>query len=235
MTPSNMGFLAGRPGNTIRGAAAVGRLALGALGLVLLLQIALRLLYRIMPSRFLARMTLALDAPIRRRVLNPTIISRRVGLRPGMRVLHLGRGNGGLTEALAATVGATGRVEAAALDSDERERARSYLDTRGVDNASVVPGLGARLPFDDQSFDAACLESTLGRVEDPQKTLAEVWRVLRPSGRLSISDVISDPSFLLRNIVVGRAEKAGFEWLESFGDSVAYTINFRKPLSVAAV
>ncbi len=234
MTPSNMGFAARQSGNTIRGAATVGRLALGILGLVLLLQIGLRLLYRLIPTRFVARLTLALDAPIRRRVLSPTVIARRVGLRPGMRVLHFGRGNGMLTQALAEAVGTAGRVEAAALDPNERQRARGYLDVRGVDNASVVPGLSDRLPFEDQSFDAACLESTLGRVEDPQKTLAEVWRVLRPSGRLSISDVISDPSYLLRHTVIGRAEKAGFEWLESFGDNVAYTINFRKPLAGAS-
>lgn len=153
-------------------------------------------------------------------------------MRAGMRVLHLGPGDGLLTEALTQTVGASGRVEAVALDPDGLQRARAHLAAAGIENANVIPGNGNRLPFEDQSFDAACLVSSLGRVPDVRVALADVWRVLRPAARLSISEVISDPAFALRKTVEQRGEQAGFERLESFGDTIAFTINFRKPMVV---
>jgi len=227
--------MANRHGSGVRGAAGtLGRLAIGTLVVVFIVQIIVRLLYRLIPARFLSRLALALDAPIRRQFLGPTVVARRVGLRVGMRVLHLGPGNGPLTEALTQTVGTTGRVEAVALDADGLQHARAYLASAGVENASVIPGTGHRLPFDDQSFDAACLDSTLGRVVDVRGALADVWRVLRPAARLSVSEVISDPAYPLRKTVEARGEEAGFERLESFGDTVAYTINFRKPMAVGS-
>lgn len=233
VTPSSIGFLAVRRGRTVRLAAGtIGRLAIGTLLLLFVLQIVIRLLYRLVPTRFLSRLALALDAPIRQQFLSPTIVARRVGLRAGMRVLHLGPGNGPLTEALTQTVGTDGRVEAVALDPESLRRARGHLASAGVENASIIPGNACHLPFDDQSFDAACLVSSLGRVSDIRAALADVWRVLRPAARLSISEVISDPAYALRKTVEMRGEQAGFELLESFGDTIAYTINFRKPMAV---
>ena len=231
MTPSSLGFVTTRRGRTVRVAAeTIGRLAIGTLVIVFIVQVIVRLLYRLVPTRFLSRLALALDAPIRRRFLSPTIVARRIGLRAGMRVLHLGPGNGPLTQALSQTVGKQGRVEAIALDPDGLQRARAHLAAAGVDNASVIPGSGQRLPFEDQSFDAACLDSSLGRVADVRGVLADVWRVLRPAARLSVSEIISDPAYPLRKTVETRGEQAGFERLESFGDTIAYTINFRKPM-----
>lgn len=231
MTPSSLGFFPNRRGRTVRLAAGtIGRLAIGTLVIVFVIQVIVRLLYRVIPTRFLSRLALSLDAPIRRRFLNPTVVARRIGLRAGMRVLHVGPGNGPLTEVLSQTVGKGGRVEAIALDSDGLQRARAHLATAGVENASVMPGTGQRLPFEDQSFDAACLDSSLGRVADARGVLADVWRVLRPAARLSVSEIISDPACALRKTVESRGEQAGFERLESFGDAIAYTINFRKPI-----
>jgi len=231
LTPSGLGFLPNRSGRTVRLAAGtIGRLALGTLVLVFVVQIIVRLLYRMLPTRFLSRLALSLDAPIRRRFLSPTVVTRRIGLRAGMRVLHVGPGNGPLTEALSHTVGKDGRVEAIALDADGLQRARAHLAAAGVENASVIPSNGQRLPFEDQSFDAACLDSSLGRVADAHGILADIWRVLRPAARLSISEIISDPAYAFRKSVETRGEQAGFERLEYFGDAIAYTINFRKPI-----
>lgn len=230
-TPSSLGFLGARRGRTMRLAAStIGRLAIGTLVVLFLFQVLLRLVYRVVPTRFLSRLALALDAPIRQQFLNPTVVARRVGLRTGMRVLHLGPGDGPLTEALTQTVGSNGRVEVVALDPDGLQHTRAYLATAGIENASVIPGHGQRLPFEDQSFDAACLVSSIGRVADVHGLLRDVWRVLRPAARLSISEVISDPAYSLRKTVEARGEEAGFERLESFGDTIAFTINFRKPL-----
>jgi SAM-dependent methyltransferase len=143
-----------------------------------------------------------------RRLLNPTIIARRVGLRPGMKVLHVGVPDDCVAAALIDTVGPSGRVQSVALTLETPER----------------------FPFEDHSFDAVCLVSALGRFRDRNQAKSEIWRVLRPSGRLSASDVVSDPTFRFRRSVEAWAESAGFECLEHFGGIVAYTTNFRKPL-----
>jgi ubiquinone/menaquinone biosynthesis C-methylase UbiE len=89
------------------------------------------------------------------------------------------------------------------------------------------------VPFDDESFDAVCLLGGFTRPADPRGLFHEAWRVLRPSGRLSASEVIGDPAYRLRRTVERWGEAVGFESLEHFGNALAYTINFRKPLSMS--
>jgi SAM-dependent methyltransferase len=209
------------------------RILLGVLALVLALQIVIRLAYRVIPSRGLARLARALDRPVRRFFLNPTILARRVGIRSGMRVLHVGPGDGQVILALAREVGSQGRVESVALDADDLHTARELIDRSRIENASVVGGTGLHLPFPDDSFHAICAVSLVGRVPNARQTLAELRRVLRPAGRVSFSDVVSDPTYVRQPSVVRLAEIEGFELIERFGDAVAYTANFRKPVRLA--
>lgn len=206
------------------------RILLSVLALVLALQIALRLAYRVVPSKGLTRLARALDRPIRGYFLNPRILARRVGIRSGMRVLNVGPGDGKVILALAGEVGSAGRVEAVALDADDLHEARELIDHRRIENASVVGGTGLSLPFPDDSFDAICAVSLVGRVPNVRQTLGELRRVVRPAGRVSFSDVVSDPTYVPQPRVVRFAEAEGFEMIERFGDAVAYTANFRKPV-----
>jgi len=209
---------------------AFGRVLVGAVAIILGFQILIRFTYRFVPSPGLARLARSLDRPIRRHFLNAQVLARRVGIRRGMRVLDVGPGDGSVTLALAREVGAEGRVEAVALDGELLQGAREMLDRNRVENASVVGGTGLHLPFADESFDAICVVSLIGRVRDVRQALSELFRVVRPAGRVSFSDVVSDPAYVRQNSVVRWAESAGLESIERFGDSVAYTANFRKPV-----
>jgi ubiquinone/menaquinone biosynthesis C-methylase UbiE len=206
------------------------RILLSVLALVLAVQIALRLAYRIVPSKGLSRLARALDRPVRGYFLNPKILARRVGIRRGMRVLSVGPGDGPVILALAREVGSPGRVEAVALDADDLHKARELIDHSRIENASVVGGTGLLLPFPDDSFDAICAVSLLGRVPNVRQSLAELRRVVRASGRISFSDVVIDPTYVRQPSVIRWAEAEGFELIERFGDAVAYTANFRKPV-----
>ncbi len=92
------------------------------------------------------------------------------------RALDVGCGPGALTSALAGTLGPESVV---AVDPHEpfvkacRHR---------VPGADVRVGTAERLPFADQHFDVVLAQLVLNFVEDPQRTVAEMRRVLRPGG-----------------------------------------------------
>jgi SAM-dependent methyltransferase len=98
----------------------------------------------------------------------------------GLRALDLGCGEGHNTRLLA------GRgVEVVALDITEQfVRAASEFAPAGIRH---VVGDGAVLPFVSSSFDAVTAFMSLMDVADPERTLQEVARVLRPGGLLQFS------------------------------------------------
>jgi SAM-dependent methyltransferase len=222
------GFGVSKPG-AAGASPSLGRVALVIVAALFLVQLVARAMHRLVPAHALVRIASRLDRPIRERLLGPVAIARRVGLKPGMRVLHVGPADAAMTESLARQVGNQGRVEAIALGDDDVGRVHARLDADRVENASVSPGDGAALPYPDGSFDAICVVGGLGRVADPAGTLRELRRVLRPAGRLSTSEVISDLAYRLPSAEVRLGEAAGLELLEHFGNVIAYTINFRKP------
>jgi SAM-dependent methyltransferase len=212
----------------------VGRiLAIAFVGLVLLSAVG-RLLFWTIPNRRLLRLYVVLARPLRRWGLDPRTVARRIGTRAGMRVLVVDAGDGATAQAIAQEVGESGFVEAIAPSVDDAERARLHYVGDGVANIRVVAVPLDRVPFADESFDAVCFLSAFGRSTDPRRFLGEAWRVLRPTGRFSASDVISDPAYCLRRSVERWGEAVGFESLEHFGNLLAYTVNFRKPLGGSA-
>ena len=103
--------------------------------------------------------------------------------RPGGRLLDLGCGTGATTRAIA---DAWPGWEVVGLDTD----ARMVADGPGVGRlrfAHVAPG--APLPLADASVDAVYGRFLMQHVPHPAELLAEVRRVLRPGGRVLLTDV----------------------------------------------
>jgi SAM-dependent methyltransferase len=61
----------------------------------------------------------------------------------------------------------------------------------GLGNISFREGNAAELPFADASFDAAVTRLSVHHFERPGRVISEIYRVLRPGGRLVLADVIS--------------------------------------------
>jgi len=102
----------------------------------------------------------------------------------GKRVLDLGPGDGWPSLIIAPFVGEVVGVEGAHRRVDVCRENAARL---GITNATfdyVKPG--DPLPFPDQSFDAVVAASSVEQTPDPQTTLAELYRVLKPGGRLRI-------------------------------------------------
>lgn len=69
--------------------------------------------------------------------------------------------------------------------------------------------------------------TVLGEIPDRLVALGELRRVLKPGGRLSVTEVLPDPDYLLRTEVINMAQRAGFELEEQRGSFFCYTLNFR--------
>jgi demethylmenaquinone methyltransferase/2-methoxy-6-polyprenyl-1,4-benzoquinol methylase len=119
-------------------------------------------------------MTAGLDRRWRR-------LTARAVVRPGDRVLDVCCGTGELALACAAE---GGRVTG--LDFSERmlERAR-----RKRGEVGWIAGDAVALPFGEEEFDAATVGFGVRNVPELERALAELWRVLRPGGRLAILEI----------------------------------------------
>jgi ubiquinone/menaquinone biosynthesis C-methylase UbiE len=120
-------------------------------------------------------------------------------------VLELGPGPGYLgLEWLKATKGT--RLKGLDISPDMVDVARrNARDYHLEDRAEYVCSSGASMPFLDGAFDAAFTASSLHEWLDPQRTFAELARVIRPGGRLFVTDFRRDINPLFKWVMWGIA------------------------------
>ena len=114
-------------------------------------------------------------------------------LHEGETVLDLGSGAGADVLISARRVGASGRVIGLDMTDEMLELARANATNAGVGNVEFVKGYIEDIPLPDASVDVVISNCVINLAADKAKVVAETARVLRPGGRLAVSDVIADP------------------------------------------
>lgn len=102
---------------------------------------------------------------------------------PGSALLDVGCGSGAIALDAVTRVGAAGRVVGSDIAAT-----MVYLAAQGVHGATFCQMDAEQLGFPDASFDAVTCAFSLFQFPDVGRALAEMWRVLKPSGRLALSN-----------------------------------------------
>lgn len=140
---------------------------------------------------------------------NPTALAE---LHAGETVLDLGSG-GGIDVLLSAKgVGPTGKVYGLDMTDEMLALARENQHKAGVDNVEFLKGEIEQIPLPDQSVDVIISNCVVNLSGEKELVLAEAFRVLRPGGRLALSDIVvrgAVPTEIRRNLELWAGCVAG--------------------------
>jgi arsenite methyltransferase len=140
---------------------------------------------------------------------NPITVA---ALQPGETVLDLGSG-GGLDCFLAAKqVGESGRVIGVDMTPEMLSKARASATRLNVANVEFRAGYLEALPVEDDSIDVVISNCVINLSPDKPQVFREVFRALRPGGRVAVSDIVTNgplPAAMQQNMAAWGACVAG--------------------------
>ncbi len=152
---------------------------------------------------------------------NPTAIA---SLKEGQTVLDLGSGAGIDCFLAASQVGPSGKVIGVDMTHEMIDKARENATNGGYSNVEFRLGEIEALPVADGTVDVIISNCVLNLSPNKDRVLAEAWRVLKPGGRVVVSDMVSEvpvPEVLAGNVAAVAACLPTFrdDYLQQFRDA----------------
>ncbi|MEL7562977.1 arsenite methyltransferase [Dehalogenimonas sp. 4OHTPN] len=165
---------------------------------------------------------------------NPTAIA---ALKPGETVLDLGSGAGFDAFLAARQVGPTGKVIGVDMTPDMLSRARENARKGDIANVEFRQGEIENLPVASGTVDTIISNCVINLSPDKPKVFAEAFRVLKPGGRIAVSDIVlTEPlpeyirdsvaaytacvaGAILKDEYLAAIRKAGFEKVQIIGET----------------
>ncbi len=198
-------------------------------GALIAIGIAARFRHRLRPYKVPCPvwMSFLLENPYMKSVASAEILMDRARVQPGMRILDVGCGAGRIAIPAALRVGEAGAIVALDVQAGMLKKLEHEAHKQGVTNIRTIhsgAGLGTAV---SGVFDRVFIVTALGEIPDRPAALREARAALAPDGMLSITEVFPDIHFQTRNRVKGLAQECEFVLEESFGNSFAFTMNFR--------
>jgi len=114
-------------------------------------------------------------------------VLKEVGIKPGFAMLDYGCGPGGYITAAAELVGKSGKIYALDIHPLAIQMVQSIASKKQLTNVETICS-DCKTGLPDSSIDVVLLYDTLHTLSDSSEVLAELHRVLKPNGILSLSD-----------------------------------------------
>jgi ubiquinone/menaquinone biosynthesis C-methylase UbiE len=145
----------------------------------------------------------------------------------GERILEIGPGTGLFSVPVAQRLAPGGTLDVFDVQQAMLDHTLAVAAAHNVsNNIAATRGDARRLPYPEDTFDAAFMMTVLGEIGDQEAALGELRRVLRPGGRLVIGEFIFDWHAVPLGVLKRRAERQELRFEHRLGPRASYIARF---------
>ena len=146
--------------------------------------------------------------------------------RPGERILEIGPGTGLFSVPVAQRLEPGGTLDVFDIQQIMLDHTLRVAAAHDVRNIAATLGDARRLPYPDNTFDAAFMMTVVGEITGQDAALGELRRVLKSGGRLVVGEFIFDWHAVPFGILRRQAERQGLRYESRLGPRISYIACF---------
>jgi len=173
------------------------------------------------------QMAFTLLIPLRNIFLSPKQLIKRMELSEEHHVLEVGSGPGYFSIKVAKYL-ERGQLVLADIQQEMLNFAKKRIDRKDLKNVNYCLCDGRKFNYPNNSFDRIFMVTVIGEVENKEAYLQEFYRILKPGGLLSISELAGDPDKMTPDELKLLVSQTDFNYYNIHGSKRNYTVNFQK-------